>query len=64
MSSQNGAPLIRVNRYVWLLLAVVVVALLLYQIRGALIPFVVGGRWRMRLSRWCRGWSGGRRGWG
>ena len=43
MSSQNGAPLIRVNRYVWLLLAVVVVALLLYQIRGALIPFVVGG---------------------
>lgn len=27
----------------WLLLAVVVVALLLYQIRGALIPFVVGG---------------------
>ena len=43
MSSQNGAPLVRVNRYVWLLLAVVVVALLLYQIRGALIPFVVGG---------------------
>ncbi len=43
MSSENPAPLIRVNRYVWLLLAVVVVALLLYQIRGALIPFVVGG---------------------
>ena len=45
MSSHNPnpAPLIRVNRYVWLLLAVAVVALLLYQIRGALIPFVVGG---------------------
>lgn len=43
MSSHNPAPLIRVNRYVWLLLAVVVIALLLYQIRGALIPFIVGG---------------------
>ena len=43
MSSQSPAPVVRVNRYVWLLLAVVVVALLLYQIRGALIPFVVGG---------------------
>lgn len=44
MSSHNNpAPLIRINRYVWLLLAVVAIALLLYQIRGALIPFIVGG---------------------
>ena len=33
----------RINRIVWLLLGLVVIAWLLYLIRGALLPFVLGG---------------------
>lgn len=39
----SPTPPFRINRFVWLLLGIIVVALLLYQIRGALIPFIVGG---------------------
>ena len=39
----SPTPPFRINRFVWLLLGIIVVALLLYQLRGALIPFIVGG---------------------
>ena len=33
----------RINRLVWLLLGAIVVVLLLYQLRSALLPFIIGG---------------------
>ena len=36
-------PPLRINRFAWLIAAVILVALLLYMIRGGLFPFVFGG---------------------
>lgn len=37
------APLIKVNRFVWLIAGVAAVGFALYMLRGALFPFIVGG---------------------
>lgn len=36
-------PVIRINRFVWLIAGVVTVGFFLYMIRGAIFPFIVGG---------------------
>ena len=33
----------KISRLVWLILGALVIALLLYQLRNALLPFIVGG---------------------
>ena len=37
------APIIKVNRYVWLIAGVAAVGVALYMLRGALFPFILGG---------------------
>ena len=37
------SPIIKVNRFVWLIAGVVAVGVALYMLRGALFPFIVGG---------------------
>ena len=36
-------PTFRIGRFVWLLLGALIVGFVLYQLRGALLPFIVGG---------------------
>lgn len=36
-------PIIRINRFVWLITGVIAVGVALYMLRGALFPFIVGG---------------------
>ena len=36
-------PIIKVNRFVWLIVAVCAVGVAVYMLRGALFPFIVGG---------------------
>ncbi len=65
------APSFKINRIVWLLLGLVVIAFLLYLIRGALLPFVIGGvlayifdpavSWVERRLPWMSGRPGPRR---
>ena len=37
------APTFRIGRFVWLLLGALIVGFVLYQLRSALLPFIVGG---------------------
>ena len=36
-------PTLRIGRFVWLLLGAIIIAFVMYQLRSALLPFIVGG---------------------